>query len=173
MSDFGHGFLGKKLIDLICKKAKFLAVNTQTNGANMGFNLITQYHNVDYIALDELEIRYAAHSKDGELKHLIKDISKRVGCDEIIITRGSYGALGYNKKKGFVNAPALATQVVDAVGAGDAFLSFTAPCIALGLPQDLVSFIGNAVGALAVQIICNRNPVDPVDLMKFITRLLK
>jgi hypothetical protein len=45
--------------------------------------------------------------------------------------------------------------------------------VAVGVPQDLVVFIGNAVGALAVQIICNRDPVDAVDLKKFITTILK
>lgn len=173
VSDFGHGFIAGELIDIICKNAKYLAVNTQTNGANMGFNLITQYFNVNYVALDELEIRYAAHDKTGGLNKIIKDISKKVGCDDLVVTRGFDGALSFNKKQGFVKAPALATKVVDAVGAGDAFLAFTAPCVALNMPQDLVAFIGNAVGALAVQIVCNRRPVDAADLFKFITRLLK
>jgi len=41
------------------------------------------------------------------------------------------------------------------------------------LPQEVVSLIGNAAGSLAVQIVCNREPVKSVDLIKFITRLLK
>ena len=49
----------------------------------------------------------------------------------------------------------------------------TAPLAAIGVPQELVLFIGNAVGALAVQIVCNREPVDLVDLKKFITTILK
>ena len=61
----------------------------------------------------------------------------------------------------------------DAIGAGDAFFAFIAPCFAGGMSQDLVSFVGNAVGSLAVQIVCNREPVNFVDLVKFITRLLK
>jgi len=63
--------------------------------------------------------------------------------------------------------------VVDKIGAGDAFFAFVSPCFAGGLHQDLVSFIGNAVGSLAVQIVCNREPVKFADLVKFITRLLK
>jgi hypothetical protein len=39
--------------------------------------------------------------------------------------------------------------------------------------QEVVSLIGNTVGSLAVQIVCNREPVKTVDLIKFITRLLK
>jgi sugar/nucleoside kinase (ribokinase family) len=173
VSDFGHGFLSDNLAKVICDKAKFLAVNTQTNGANMGFNFITRYSNVDYAALDELEIRYAAHDKIGELSKIMEKVAKRIKCKNLIITRGNYGALSLTKKSGLISAPALATNVVDPIGAGDAFFSFTAPLVATGVPQDLVILIGNAVGALAVQIICNRDSVNVVDLKKFITTILK
>ncbi len=173
VSDFGHGFLTDNLAAMICKEAKFLAVNTQTNGANMGFNFITRYSNVNYAALDELELRYAAHDKIGELSQIMKSVAGKIKCENLIVTRGNYGALSLTKKKGVLSAPALATNVIDPVGAGDAFFAFTAPLVAAGVPQDLVVFIGNAVGALAVQIICNRDPVDLVDLKKFITTILK
>jgi rfaE bifunctional protein kinase chain/domain/rfaE bifunctional protein nucleotidyltransferase chain/domain len=173
VSDFGHGFLTDNLAGMICKNARFLAVNTQTNGANMGFNFITRYSNVDYAALDELEIRYAAHDKSGALKKIMKEVIQKIKCKNMIITRGPDGALSLIKGKEFLNAPSLATSVIDPIGAGDAFFAFTAPLVAMGIPQDLVIFIGNAVGALAVQIVCNREPVDPVDLKKFITTILK
>jgi len=174
VSDFGHGFLVKDIIRTVCKQSKFLAVNTQTNGANMGFNYITQYSKVDYANLDELELRYAAHDKFSSINKIIKDIVGKIGCENLIITRGYNGALGFNKKtRLLIEGPALATSVIDPIGAGDAFFAFTAPLVAKGIPQDLVIFIGNAVGALAVQIVCNRQPVDPVDLKKFITTILK
>ena len=173
VSDFGHGFLTDNLAKIICSEAKFLAVNTQTNGANMGFNLITRYLNVDYAALDELEIRYAAHDKTGKLSKVMKKVANKIKCDNLIITRGNHGALSLSEKVELISAPALATNVVDPIGAGDAFFAFTAPLVAMNVPQDLVVFIGNAVGALAVQIICNREPVDPIDLKKFITTILK
>lgn len=173
VSDFGHGFLTDNLAAMICKEAKLLAVNTQTNGANMGFNFITRYSDVNYAALDELEIRYAAHDKIGELSQIMKNVAGKIKCENLIVTRGNYGALSLTKKKQVLSAPALATNVIDPVGAGDAFFAFTAPLVATGVSQDLVVFIGNAVGALAVQIICNRDPVDLVDLKKFITTVLK
>ena len=173
VSDFGHGFLTDNLAATICKEAKFLAVNTQTNGANMGFNFITRYKDVAYAALDELEIRYAAHDKIGELSKVMRSVAQRINCDNLIITRGNNGALSLLKKKELISAPALATNVVDPIGAGDAFFAFTAGLVAAKAPQELAVFVGNAVGALAVQIICNRQPVDPIDLKKFITTILK
>jgi len=96
-----------------------------------------------------------------------------MGCEHIIATRGPSGSLCYSKDKGYHETPAFSNRVVDAIGAGDAFFAFIAPCFAAGLPQEIVSFVGNAVGSLAVQIVCNREPVKSVDLIKFMTRLLK
>jgi sugar/nucleoside kinase (ribokinase family) len=90
-----------------------------------------------------------------------------------MVTRGHKGTAYVDRGKSIHESPALASKVVDRVGAGDALFAFTAPLMAIKLPQDLISFIGNAVGALKVQIVCNRAPVDVVDLMKFVTRLLK
>ena len=38
------------------KKSKFLAINCQTNSANLGFNLITKYPKSDFICIDEPEL---------------------------------------------------------------------------------------------------------------------
>jgi sugar/nucleoside kinase (ribokinase family) len=62
---------------------------------------------------------------------------------------------------------------VDTIGAGDAFFAFTAPCFAVGMPLDLVSFIGNAVGALAVQIVGNKKSVEKYEALEFIHNLLR
>jgi len=173
VSDFGHGLLTKRLIKFICSKAKYLALNVQTNSANIGFNLVTKYPHADCVCVDELELRFAAQDKFSDLRTHIKKIHQQLGCKHIITTRGANGSLSYSKTDGFHETPAFSYRVVDAIGAGDAFFSFVAPCFAIGMPQDLVSFIGNAVGSLAVQIMCNREPVRSVDLIKFITRLLK
>ncbi len=173
ISDFGHGLMTKKLIDLVCSKAKYLAVNAQTNSANIGFNLVTKYPHADCICIDELELRFAAHDKFSDPRHLAQKVYEQIGCKQIIATRGAHGSLSYSKKEGFHETPAFSYKVVDAIGAGDAFFAFVAPCFASGYPQDIVSFIGNAAGSLAVQIVCNREPVMAVDLMKFIVRLLK
>jgi sugar/nucleoside kinase (ribokinase family) len=69
--------------------------------------------------------------------------------------------------------PIFSTKVVDTIGAGDAYFAFTAPCFAKGMPLDFVSFIGNAVGALAVQIVGNKKPVEKYELLEFIHAILK
>jgi len=173
VSDFGHGLLTKRIIDLICSKANYLALNVQTNSANIGFNLVTKYPRANCVCVDEMELRFATHDRAGDLRTHAKKVYQALGCDYIIATRGAHGSLSYSKSEGFHEAPTFSYRVVDAIGAGDAFFAFIAPCFTKGLPQDLVSFIGNSVGSLAVQIVCNREPVNFVDLIKFTRRLLK
>ena len=70
-------------------------------------------------------------------------------------------------------APVLSTKVIDRIGAGDAFLSLAGICLGGGLPSELATFVASAAAAIDVQIVCNRDPIKPVDLYKYITTLLK
>ena len=173
VSDFGHGFITEKIFSSIEKSAKILAINTQTNAANAGYNLITKYHNPNYVCLDEAEIRLAAQQKHSSIEGIAQGIRESINAHYLIVTLGKRGSLGVNHEGKVNKTPIFSTQVIDTIGAGDAFFAFTAPCFAQGLPLDLVSFIGNAVGALAVQIVCNKRAVEKDELLNFINTLLK
>lgn len=173
VNDFGHGLMTKKIINYVSKHAKYLALNVQTNSANTGYNLVTKYPSADCVCIDEMELRFAAHNKFGEVRKLAKQILNEIECKHIIATRGSYGSICYSKQDGYHETPAFADNVVDAIGAGDAFFAFVSPSFASGMPQELVSFVGNVAGSLAVQIVGNRESISSTDLIKYITRLLQ
>lgn len=174
VADFGHGLLTKKLRDLLSEEAKFLALNTQINAANIGFNPVTKYSRADYVCIDEPEIRMANQEKFTEIKNLITDIAQKLNVKKIVVTRGHLGSVIYDRDEDkLYEIPVFSHGGVDRVGAGDAYLSITSPCIVANYPADMVGLIGNAVGALAVNIVCNRESVEPVALFKFITTLLK
>ncbi|MDD5194969.1 MAG: PfkB family carbohydrate kinase [Candidatus Omnitrophica bacterium] len=173
VTDFGHGLITPKTVKILCKKAKFLAVNVQTNSANMGFNLITKFSRADYVCIDEPEIRLACHDKFSNLEKLILEVSEKISCDRIIITRGHRGSLAYEKKSGFTRIPVFSKEIVDRMGAGDAYFCVTAPCVFKGTSMDVVGFIGNAAGAMKVLIVGHRSSVEPVPLFKYITTILK
>ena len=173
VSDFGHGFITEKIFNFIEKNAKILAINTQTNAANSGYNLITKYHNPSYVCLDESEVRLAAQQKHADIEGIAQSIRESISANYLIVTMGKSGSIGVSQD-GMINwTPVFSTKVIDTIGAGDAFFAFTAPCFAQGLPLDLVSFLGNAVGALAVQIVCNKRPIEKDELLEFINTLVK
>jgi len=174
VTDFGHGLMTPATIRAVSETAGFMAVNAQSNSANHGYNLITKYDRADYICIDAPEARLAMADRRTELGELIAGkLRAAVGCDRVIVTHGANGCVAFEPSLGVHRVPAFTRQVVDTVGAGDAFLSVTAPLVAAGAPLDLVGLIGNAVGALKVGIVGHRRSVEKVPLMKFLTALLK
>lgn len=173
VSDFGHGFITDKIIRVIEERSRQYAVNTQMNGANGGYNIITKYKSPHFVCLDESEIRWAAQDRYSPIEVVAEKIKDRINASNIIVTLGKMGSFGLDKDKNINRTPIFSSKVVDTVGAGDAFFSYTAPCFFTDMPLDLVSFIGNAVGALAVAIIGNKKPVEKHELLEFIYGLLK
>jgi len=173
VADFGHGLITPGIISLLEENSKILAVNVQTNGANAGYNMITKYHKISYACIDEPEARLACQDRYGDINTIIRDISTHIQADLLIVTRGKKGSSALGMDSNFINTPAFASRVIDRIGAGDAYFAFTAPCFARGFPVNLISFVGNAVGALAVQVVGNREPVEPQKLYEFIYTLIR
>jgi len=173
VSDFGHGFITNNLIQEIEKFPIKLAVNAQTNGANAGYNLITKYNKTNFICLDAPEARLATQEKYAEIEQVAKKLLNSVGTDYLTITVGSNGSLCINRKGEINRTPAFATKVIDLIGAGDAFFSLSSLCFALGMPMDLVSFLGNVIGALSVQVVGNKRSVEGHEIKEFIHAVLK
>lgn len=171
-ADFGHGLLTEKAVQRLCKKSKFLAVNTQINAANVGFHTVSKFPRADYVCIQEGELRLDARSRRGDLKVLADNLMQRMRCENVLVTRGKAGTAIFSEA-GVSYAPAFSSRVVDRIGAGDAVLSITSLCIARDAPPEVVGFVGNVIGAQAVQIVGNRSSIDRVSTLKFIESLLK
>jgi rfaE bifunctional protein nucleotidyltransferase chain/domain len=174
VNDFGHGLIAPSTIKVLREKSKFLAVNAQCNSANYGFNLVTRYRQPDYLCIDAPEARLAVSEKDGDVEALIRDkLAPRTECRRLVVTHGKHGCITFDQQQGVNHIPAFTKTVVDTVGAGDAFLAVTSPLVALGLPLDMVGFVGNAVGAIKVGIVGHRRSIEKSQLVKSMTALLK
>jgi rfaE bifunctional protein kinase chain/domain len=173
VSDFGHGFITDNLIEEIEKFPVKLAVNAQTNGANAGYNLITKYKNTHFICLDAPEARLATQEKHAEIEYVAKKLLNEVNTDCLTITVGAGGSICINREGEINLTPAFATKVVDIIGAGDAFFSLSSLCFAKEMPMDLVSFFGNVIGALSVQIVGNKRAVECYEIKEFIHAVLE
>ncbi len=172
ISDFGHGMITPGIIEFLENCGVYLCVNAQTNSNNYGFNYITKYSRADYISIDENEIRLPFGNKFGPLENLIERLSGIAHCKNIQVTLGQQGSLNYVDGN-YYRTPAFAGAVKDSVGAGDAVLSVTSLLSCAKADPEMIPFIGNCVGALAVEIIGNEHPVYKKDLLKFINHFLK
>lgn len=171
VADYGHGFLGARAASVLAG-ARFLAVNTQANAANLGFNLVTKYPRASYVCIDEPEIQLATGDRWSPVGALADTVRARLGCRAISVTRGRQGVLTCGADGIRWEIPVFSRDVVDRMGAGDAYLSVTSPCVASGMPMDVVGVVGSAVAALAVRIVGNRSSVEPAALAEFLTALL-
>lgn len=173
VSDYGHGFITAPIIERMERLSRTLAVNTQSNGANVGYNMITKYRRPHFVCLDESEIRWAAQDKESPIEVVAGAMAARLDCGCLITTLGKRGSIGLTRAGEVNTTPIFSSKVIDTIGAGDAFFAFTAPLVLRGVPLDLVSFIGNAAGAIAVKIVGNRRPVEKGELLEFISLLLR
>jgi len=171
--DYGHGMLDPRAVSVLTSKAPFLAVNTQVNAHNRGFNTISKYPRADYICISENEIRLDFRSRQKDLKEVTREIAARLSCSRATITRGNLGCLCYDASEGVFEVPAFTSHIVDRVGAGDAVFAVTAMCVVQGAPMEITAFIANVVGAHAVGTVANQRPIDRVPLMKHIETILK
>ncbi len=172
-SDFGHGMITRAMVALLSMRSRFLAVNTQLNSINFGYHVATRYPRADYVCIDEEEARMACRDRECHVEELLHSLSRDLTPKVITVTRGHHGSVTWMPDETFAHVPVLSRQVVDTVGAGDAFLSVAAPCACAGFPPELVGFIGNAVGALAVRIVGNAQPVHPEMLVEFLRSIMK
>ena len=173
--DYGHGFIGKKFAEIIYRANNpYIAVNTQINTENRGFNLVSKYNNVDYVCINENELRTLCRDKYSVLnEHLISKIHDYITVEDVIITCGYSGSVIMDKYNDYYEVPVFSTKVVDAMGAGDALFSITAPLVALDTTMDLVGFIGNVAAAEHVKYPGNSYILDKIELIKKIEGLLK
>lgn len=163
VTDFGHGCVTGEMIETMSAEATFLAVNAQTNSANHGFNLITKYQRADYVVIDELEARLAAHDRDSPIEAVIE----KLDFPRIIVTLGASGSIGCYHGE-FYRAPSRAGRIIDTMGAGDAFFCVTAPLAAAGADMQTLVEVGNAAGAIKCGVVGHRQPVTPAALLRHI-----
>lgn len=172
IADFGHGVLSSKVIESITNSSSFLAVNSQTNSANLGYNLLTKYSKCDYFSIDKGEAHLAVHNKFEDIKLIQAQLNKLTSSKVSSITLGVKGTSVMSSDGNFVEAPIFNTDVVDTIGAGDAYLSITSLLAEEGASNEEIAFVGNAVGAMAVKIIGNKTYIQRTDLLKYIKTLL-
>ncbi|MEO1087774.1 MAG: PfkB family carbohydrate kinase, partial [Acidobacteriota bacterium] len=158
-ADYGHGAVPAALVEQVASPDTFLAVNTQANAGNRGFHTVTRYPRADLVCLAEHEIRLETRDSEGALRPMMTELGAQLGTSLFIVTRGKRGSLALGDG-GFHEAPALASRVVDRVGAGDAFFALAALAAHGGASPALVSLLGNAAGAQGVEIVGNRHALD-------------
>ena len=173
VADYGHGLLNDEAIDFLTKNAKYLAVNTQANAGNNGFNCISKYKKANYVVVAARELQLNYRQKHLAVSEQLNRLLSEYAYENAMITGGKDGTLVCRKNDLLYKVPALATTIVDRVGAGDAVLAISSLYAYHNAPSDMIGFIGNVAGAEAVNIMGNKSAINKIGFMKHVSHLLK
>jgi bifunctional ADP-heptose synthase (sugar kinase/adenylyltransferase) len=172
VADYGHGLVTRRAVDTLAERSRFLAVNTQLNAANAGYHVLSKYSRTDYACLHEGELRMDARDLRAELGALLESTAERMGAAAIMATLGRQGTALYCRHRGVFRCPALASAVVERIGAGDAVLALSSVAVAAGLPPELVGVLGNLAGAQMVAVMGNSASIKRSRLLESVRHLL-
>ena len=171
VGDYGHGFLTQNIIEYITAHANFLALNTQSNSANLGFHTISKYPKADFICIHSGELRQDYRSRFAKTEDLMLDLAQKLQTKRTLITMGKNGLLGFDDDK-IETCPAFASKIIDRVGAGDTVLAITSVLSYIDAPLILTLVSGNLAGAFAVSVQGNKSALNSVQILKSLKTLL-
>ena len=166
VGDFGHGLLTENVIKVLEEKSNYLAVNVQSNSANLGFNYATKYNSPNFISMDVQELRYAVEDRFSEVPVLVNKLHDKKHFHKFLVTMSKSGSIYFNSmKQSFF--PAFVMRPQDTVGAGDAVFSITS-LFAYRNYDSVIPFIANCVGGIAVSYMGNKESITKESLLEFI-----
>ena len=166
VSDYGHGFISKKVSKIITSRKNFVSLNAQVNASNIGYHSLRKYKKIDNLIINENELRHEMRDKVGNLEKMSFKLINDLKINNLIVTRGSNGAILIKKNSKPIYCPAFANKVIDKVGAGDAMLAVISLCMKAKIPGDLSLFLGSLAGATAVENYGNSKFINKDELLR-------
>jgi len=107
--------------------------------------------------------------QDSTVRPMAMELYKRADCKTLILKLGDRGILTYraptSEVRAFFTVDSFVDRLVDAVGAGDALLSYATLSMATTQSSVIASILGSVAAALACEHEGN-NPVAPEDVLK-------
>ena len=165
--DFGHGLMTSRIRDLVQEKAFFLSLNCQTNSYNHSYNIINrQYQRADSFSLDENEIKLATGINKPDFHKELSKLRQNLSAKYAWLTRGAVETIGIGTEEKLSYCPPFEKEIIDPVGAGDAFCTIASLAAAKGLPIDASTYLAQMAGAQAVRIIGNLEAIKKANLLK-------
>ena len=174
VSDYGHGLISDSTAKFIVKKSKFVAVNTQLNSSNLGFNVISKYLDANLITINETEMRHELRNKTEDKVSLIKILTNKLKSNYTHVTSGSDGSSIYNRTtKEIIKCPAFADKVVDKVGTGDSMLSILAISLYKKFDIKFSMFLSALVASENIKHMANKTSINKNNITKAAQSYLK
>jgi rfaE bifunctional protein kinase chain/domain len=175
-SDFRHGIFSRRTIFSLTDSLPEGALKVADSQVASRWGNILEFRGFDLITPNEREARFALGDQDSTIRPLATELYTRAGCRTLMLKLGDRGLITYRSLtqdvRSFFTVDSFVEHLVDAVGAGDALLSYAT--LALATTQSPV--IASILGVMAAAIACEHegnNPVKPEDVLKKIDTVEK
>ena len=170
-SDFRHGIFNKSSIPILTSSIKRGTFKVADSQVATRWGNITDFKNFDLITPNEKEARFSLADQDASISGLTQQLDKKINSKNLILKLGERGLFGQGKSNpnGFA-LPSFTKKIVDAVGAGDALLSYAS--LALAATKSVL--IASILGSLAASCECEKDGnivIDPDEVNKKLKKL--
>lgn len=169
VADFGHGFCDQMNLP------DGVHVMCQTNSNNFGFNRVSKWKSVkkSSVCIDLREASLQMNKKvdiksEGELNELY---AYEINTRDLYVTLGKSGVIFTNGKE-VEQYPAFKTDIVDTIGAGDAFFAFASLMSHLKWPAYERLTVPSLAAALTTTWLANEKHVTKESLLNHAQKYL-
>ena len=176
-SDFRHGLFNRETIPALTVAIPGTAFRVADSQVASRWGNILEFSEFDLITPNEREARFALGDQDSVVRPLGLELYRRAKCKTLILKLGERGLLAFQSVpkgaedvRAFFALDSFADRVVDAVGSGDALLSYAT----LALHSTGKPVIASTLGALAAAVECEHEgnvPVRPKDVAEKLDRI--
>ncbi len=170
-SDFRHGIFNHETIPHLTASLPKGPLRVADSQVASRWGNILEFQEFDLITPNERESRFALGDQDSVVRPLALELYKRARCKTLIMKLGARGIIGYVKPsfdvRSFFTIDSFADRVVDAVGAGDALLSYAT----LALAATKSPVIASILGSMAAGVACEREGNTPISSQDLLEKL--
>ena len=148
-SDYGSGLIGAEALEAL---RALKEAGTPLCGDSryrlrefVGFSMVKPNE-------PELEAASGVSLENGGIERAARALLRRLGCEELLVTRGRNGLSLFRRGAAPVHIPAYGREeAVDVTGAGDTVAAAYTAAVAAGAEPPLAARLANVAGALVVQ----------------------
>ena len=175
-SDFRHGIFNTTTIPTLCDAIPEKAFRVADSQVASRWGNICDFNGFDLITPNEREARFALADQDSVVRPLARKLYDASEAKNLILKLGSRGLIAYRSTKdqddvrSFFAVDSFVENLKDAVGAGDALLSYASLAHVAGKCEVSATILG----ALAAAVECEHDgnvPVTPSDVLEKISKI--
>jgi rfaE bifunctional protein kinase chain/domain len=173
-SDFRHGMFNKEIINSYLDVLNPNIIKIADSQVSSRWGNILDFKKVDIIFPNELEARFSLGDQDSGIRSIGTKLIKEAGCKNLVLKLGEKGSMVFRNTgfypQDFFPLDSFVKSKVDAIGAGDAYLSATTVYYCITKNIVLSSIIGNFAAAIACEQEGNV-PISKEQIISYIKNL--